>query len=734
MRSTKQPGSPSQGYAEHTITIAGAAIPLAPSGEPALLLRRIQGTEALSEIYSYTLDCCTPLNSSMPERAAANLDLRSMIGKELTVSIQLDGMGSDTPGVAGAAGTSRIGAGTRQISGIVTQAHYVGQTSQQSHYRLIMKPWLWLTDQRSDFRIFQGKTVVEIIEQAFDTYMYSYETRLSETYPVLDYQVQYGETDFRFIQRLMAEHGIYWFFEHSDGFHRLILVDHLGAHRPVESAAYRTLWYYPPGHKIDREYIDHFDLDGSLQSGRWTTNDFDFKKPAAVLLRQNELTQQTAHNDLERYEWPGDYTNPSHGEQFARWRMEQMRGLGERERGAGNVRDVVCGTTFRLAGHPHDTANREYLVIGSSIAASEVDLTSGPGHYSFAASFVTQPATTVFRPPRNLYPKPRTSGPQTAIVTGPPGEEIWTDQYGRVKLSFHWDRSGIKDQSSSCWIRVAYPWTGPNYGAVHIPRVGTEVIVDFENGDPDRPIVIGRVYNAESMPPWPLPGNATQSGILTRSTKNGGYDNANALRFEDRKGSEEVWLHAEKDQRIEVEHDESHWVGNDRRKTIDCNETVKVGMNRTETVGMNETIAVGMNRTEAVGMNETVVVGLNRMITTGFSQEVQVGIDAMFTVGAMRDETVGANYQLEVGANWASQVGNNHTHAVQQTLAMNAGKAVNVQSGGTASYIAQDKLVLQCGQASITLESNGNVVIGGTVIGIQGAQHVGISGAIVDLN
>ncbi|ABE28571.1 Rhs element Vgr family protein [Paraburkholderia xenovorans LB400] len=717
-----------------TVTMRGAALPGTPLGEPALLLRSIQGEEVLSQIYTYTLNCCTPLASVMPEHAAANIDLKSMIGKELTVTIELEGMGDYVPGLAGIAGAANIGAGTREISGIVTKAHYVGQSNQQSHYQLILAPWIWLADQRSDFRIFQGKTVVEIIEQVFENYMYSYQMRLSEQYPVLDYQVQYGETDFYFVQRLMAEHGIYWFFEHSDGFHRMILVDQPGAHKPVESAAYQTLWYFPPGHKIDREYVDRFTLGGSLQSGRWTTNDFDFKKPNAVLIEQNELPQKTAHSNLERYEWPGDYTNPSHGEQFARLRMEEVRAHGERARGSGNVRDIVCGTTFRLEGYPHEAANQEYLVISSSIAASEADQTTGSSEYTFKSSFLVQPATTVFRPSRKPYPKPRTSGPQTAIVTGPPDQEIWTDQYGRVKLSFHWDRSGVKDQSSSCWIRVSYPWVGTNYGSINIPRIGTEVIVDFENGDPDLPIVTGRVYNAASMPPWPLPAGATQSGTLSRSTKGGGYDNANAIRFEDMKGSEELWLHAEKDQRIEVEHDESHWVGNNRLKTIDGNETVKVNMNRTEAVALNETIAVGMNRSEIVGLNETVVVGVNRMITTGIDQAVQVGVNSMMTVGAMQTESIGSNYQLTVGSNFTSQIGNSLSQSAGQSISMTAGKMVSVNSGGTAGYSASDKLTLQCGQASISLESNGNITISGTSIDVQGSQHVGINGAIVDIN
>jgi type VI secretion system secreted protein VgrG len=719
-----------------TITMSGPALPDSSLGMPALQLESIAGEEGLSEIFVYTLRCRTPIE--LPDEEADNLDLKSMIGKELTVTIELDGMGTPMAGMQGMAGAANIGAGEREISGIVTEARYVDRSDRQSSYVLVMKPWIWLADQRSDFRIFQRKTVIDIIEAVFDNYLYSYDLRLSGSYPVLDYQVQYGETDFYFVQRLMAEHGIYWFFEHSNTFHRMVLVDHLGAHKPVESVAYQTLWYFPPGHRIDQEHITEFDMGGELQSGRWTTNDYDFKNPNAHLVKQNELPQETAHNDFERYEWPGDYTDPSHGEHFARVRMEEVRARGERASGSGNVRNVVCGTTFELEGYPHQAANQEYLVINTWLSATETGEASGSGDYSISSSFVVQPATTVFRPSRSRYQKPRTSGPQTAIVTGPAGQEIWTDQYGRVKLSFHWDRSGVKDQNSSCWVRVSYPWAGGGFGGVNIPRVGTEVIVDFENGDPDRPIVVGRLYNAMTMPPWTLPGNATQSGILSRSMK-GGAGNANAIRFEDKQGAEEVWLQAERNLRTEVENDESHSVTANRNKSVGGNEDTSVTGTRTEKVKGDERITLGANRERSVKLNDTVSVGANQKTTITGNQHYEVktnrdsvvGGNDTLTVTGFREETVTNTSTETVHKKKTSTLLNDHEVNVTGHQLVQVGDGRELRVRGDVVVSSTTRITLVCGKSQIDMDALGNIsIVGVNVTSTATGSHT-VNGATV---
>ena len=432
------------------------------------------------------------------------------------------------------------------------------------------------------------------------------EKRLTETYPKRNFQVQYGETDYNFLQRLMQEFGIYYFFEHSAGSHKLVLVDAIGSHTPCPSSP--TISFHQQSLKLDKEYIHTIAANESLRTGKWVLDDFDFKKPKAKLTSSVAKPRETGYCDYEHYEWPGDYFDKSEGEFLTKVRMEAQKSLGSRVSGSGTIRSMVNGCTFNLINCPTLEANREYLIVDSVFMIQDIGQHSDQGQqFSYSTSFELLPTSEVFRPQRTI-PKPHTHGPQSAIVTGPAGEEIWTDEYGRVKVQFLWDRYGQWDENSSCWIRVTQPWAGKGFGGMQIPRIGQEVIVDFKNGDPDLPIITGRVYNADTMPPWGLPGNKTQSGMFSHSI-GGGPNNANALRFEDKAGGEEVWLHAEKDQRIEVNNDESHSVGNNRAKTIAKDETISIGQNQTTTIDKNCTRIVNATDTVAVKMDKNTSVG-----------------------------------------------------------------------------------------------------------------------------
>ena len=370
--------------------------------------------------------------------------------------------------------------------------------------------------------------------------------------------------------------------------------------------------------------------------------------------------------------------------------------------------------------------------------------------------FTVLPSSVTYRTPPET-PWPKTHGPQTAKVVGPKGESIWTDRYGRVKVKFHWDRLAKGDDTSSCWVRVSSAWAGQGFGGVQIPRVNDEVVVDFINGDPDRPLIIGRVYNEASMPPWALPAAATQMGFLSRS-KDGTADTANALRFEDKAGEEQVWLHAEKNMDTEVENNETLSVGSNRTKTIGGNETTEVKKNRTETVNQNETITVHQNRTETVDGNETITVHSNRTETVDQNEKVRIGqnqsvtingnqtlkvdqtktetiaLASMLNVGLAQNTNIGAAYVLNVGAGWMTNVGAMQMHNVAMKYSLNAGRDIALSAGTNAEFSAEDKITLVCGESMIVLEQNGTITISANKIKLVGEKVIDIDGTQIDIN
>lgn len=592
------------GAGTRTVTVSGAAVP-----EGMLTFASMCGQETLSELFSYTIQLKTPDKLNIGYFApSSNLPLKPMVGKDLTVAIELEG------------------GDKRYISGLVTAARVVGHQGRGVVYELRLEPWLELATRTSDYKIFQDKSVVDILDEVLGEYPFEMEKRLTETYPKRNFQVQYGETDYNFLQRLMQEFGIYYFFEHSAGSHKLVLVDAIGSHKPCPGSP--SVSFHQQGLKLDKEFIDTIAAKESLRTGKWVLDDFDFKNPKAKLTSIVAKPRETGHPDYEHYEWPGDYFDKSEGEFLTKVRMEAQKSLGSRVYGSGTIRTLVTGCTFNLENCPTVEANREYLIIDSSFMIQDNGEHSSQGQeFIYGTSFELLPTSEVFRPQRTIK-KPHTHGPQSAIITGPAGEEIWTDKYGRVKVQFLWDRYGQWDENSSCWIRVSQPWAGKGFGGIQIPRIGQEVIVDFKNGDPDLPIITGRVYNADTMPPWGLPGSKTQSGMFSHSI-GGGPANANALRFEDKPGQEELWLHAEKDQRIEVNNDESHWVGNDRSKTIDHNETIRVANDRTASIGHDCSRAVKNDEQVTVGKNKTTMVGENLNITAGKSIRLSCGQTAL---------------------------------------------------------------------------------------------------------
>ena len=669
------------------LTASCAAMPTL-GGQPALEPIAIDGDEGLSKLFRYTLTLGTPEQAGYNERQAANVNIKQLVGETLTVHIVLDGR----PGA---------GEGKRHICGLVTRVRFLRLENRRALYEAVIEPWLTLATRTSDYRIFQNKTVLDILGEVLSDYDFAHELKATRSYPAREFQVQYGESDFDFVARLMHEWGLYYYFEHAEGGHKLVIVDDMSAHQPYANAGYQKIPFYGADNTVRAEHCDRFNACETLQSGRWVTDDFDFKRPKARLQQVSAMPRKTAQSSQERYGWPGDYVVESEGEQLVRTRMEETGSQGERASGSGNLRAVVPGCLLALERHPQNESNREYLVTDAHLRLQDIGDASAQQEFECRVDFEVIPSSKIFRAPAPDTPRPRTTGPQTAIVTGPAGREIWTDQYGRVKLSFHWNRYCTKDENSSCWVRVSSPWAGTNFGGIQIPRIGQEVIVDFENGDPDRPIVTGRVYNADNMPPWTLPDNATQSGLLTRSSEGATDANANALRFEDKKGEEQVWLHAERNQDIEVEKDETHWVGHDRTKTIDHDETVHVKHDRTETVGHDETITVGNNRMETIKANEllTVLQNMNRFVALTSSEEVGiaktslVGLTQTVAVGKSKSETIGEDFSLDVG----------------------------------------EKLVITVGKSRLEMTKDGQVTLTGAKFDFRATGAVRINGKVIDL-
>jgi type VI secretion system secreted protein VgrG len=654
----------------------------------------------------------------------------------------------------------------REISGHVTRFAQSGSEGRYYVYEMTVRPWLWLLTRTADCRIFQDMTVPDIVKSVFEDHpVANFEFKLFRKYRKWNYCVQYRETDFNFVARLLEHEGIYWYFEHGKEKHKLILVDSASAHDA--SPGHASLPYYGNAGQLppDIDCVNHWAVSREVEPGKVVLTDHDFERPSTSLKVDVAHTRSYDLSDAEVFDYPGGYTQASDGSQYAENRMEELQSDFEVFHGSANTVGVRVGHTLKLQRHPRDDQNAEYLVTSTTLQIRHPGYEAGAGPALFQCDFGTIASGQQYRPTRRT-PKPCVNGPQTAVVVGPSGEEIFTDKYGRVKVQFHWDRRGAKNEKSSCWVSVSHPWAGKNFGVVHIPRIGQEVIMGFLEGDPDRPIVIGRVYNAEQMPPWDLPANATQSGILTRSSKGGGYGNANALRFEDKKGSEQLWLHAEKNQDIEVENDETHWVGHDRSKTIDHDETVHVKHDRTETVDNNETITVHANRTETVDRNESITIGVNRSISVGGSEtatvalqrshavgvneSIAIGAAQEVAIGAYQTVSVGANQDINVGSNQSTSVGSNQSVTVGQSRTIEIGKDLTssvakketrtvgderttniakddkLQVGKKFLLEAADEITLKTGDASITMKKDGTIQIKGKDITITGSGKIGV--------
>ncbi len=472
-----------------------------PLGPDVLGLRSFSLQEHLSRLFQIEAE----LSSEDGE-----VDFDKVVGHNVTISMQVGQKD------------------TRYFNGVVSRLVQVANQGSYSHYRATIVPWLWLLTRNSDCRVWvaaeepaKGKTVPDIIEAVFKLRGFNdYKLSLSGTYPKREFIVQYRETDFNFVSRLMEQEGIYYFFQHESGKHTLVLSDSISAHKPYPGYAEVVFQEAQQGGSV-REVISDWTMAKEVQPVATALSEFDFKKPKTSLRSTTHVSRKHGAAQFEIFDYPGEYVESADGDQLAQVRLDELQSQYEVLHGNASARGMASGCVFKLKKHPRDEQNRDYLITGVSLHADAgefVAQNSGGGSADFFSCNITCiDKTQQFRPAR-LTPKPIVQGVQTAFVTGPAGQEVYVDKYARAKVQFHWDRYGKNDENSSCWIRVSQTWTGKGWGHIANPHVGTEVIVGFLEGDPDRPIIVGRVYNADYMPPYPLPDAAAVIGMKSKST------------------------------------------------------------------------------------------------------------------------------------------------------------------------------------------------------------------------
>jgi type VI secretion system secreted protein VgrG len=660
-----------------------------PLGKDVFLLTGFQGKEEMSRPFEFQLDALS---------LKQDITAKDIVGKNVTWILK---RGLDEP---------------RTFNGIVSRFSAGAlQGRDMRHYHLEVVPWLWLLTRTTDCRIFQKKSVPDIIKQIFtDLGQTDFKVNLTGSYTTRDYCVQYRESDFHFVSRLMEEVGIFYWIEHEEGKHTLVLADRKSAYKPCLE---KTAFYAPSAHTANK--ITRWEHKYELRPGKYAQTDYNFEKPTAAMMAKTDSLVKLGGNDkLEIYDYPGVYDKKADGEALAKIRIEAEETAHDVVSGDSTCRTFAAGAKFTLDSHECPTETGQgFLLTSVSHAVTEPTYTSGAVEgLSYRNTFTCIPDSVVFRPARST-PRPCVQGVQTAVVVGPGGEEIYTDKFGRIKVQFHWDREGKKDENSSCWMRVATTWAGKGWGFQQIPRIGQEVIIDFLEGNPDRPIVTGSVYNADHMPSAKLPEERATSGMKSASYP--GSAGWNGLHITDTKQKELVAIHAQKDMTTTVEHDDTL--------------TVKTG---------DRTIAV-----EAGKHTETIKGDTAITIESGKYSHTVAANTASYYVNADQNEKYDANQLISVTQKQGTEAGEEITvtskgafillKAATEIQLVVGGSNLSMKSDGTIQLIGKDILVK--GSATVTADSAKATVTGGqeAKLGVGGQAvvcnpgKVAISGAAI---
>ena len=582
-----------------------------PLGKDVLLLSSFQGEEGISRLFRFDLELLSENES---------IDFDALVGKNVTFWVVL------------ADGSERY------FNGQVSRFSQGARDSDFTSYHAEVVPWLWFLTRTSDCRIFQNKKAPAIIQQIFTDFGFKdYALRLYGDFVEREYCVQYRETAFNFISRLMEEEGIFYFFEHEDGKHTLVLANSPTEHKPCPHQA-NVRYEKSSGAWQEDDVILEWRLQQELRPGKYALTDYDFENPKTDL-----AANVSGKGTYELYDYPGEYLKRADGDSRVRIRLQETETPYMVGYGSSDCRDFASGYKFNLTEHYRGSQNQGYVLTSVHHVANQGgDFRSGADEdFHYRNTFECIPASTPFRPSR-LTPEPVIQGAQTAVVVGPSGEEIFTDKYGRVKVQFHWDREGKLDENSSCWIRVAQLWAGKKWGSIYTPRIGQEVIVDFLEGDPDKPIITGRVYNAEQMPPYDLPDEKTKSTIKTYSSKGGG--GFNEIRFEDKKGSEQIFINAERNQDVRIKNDLFETIGGETNLIVEKDQLEQVKGDKHQHVSGDLNLKVDGTKSLTAGMDLQEKVGTNFALDAGMEIYLKAGMNLVIESGTTLTLKVGGNF------------------------------------------------------------------------------------------
>ena len=666
-------------------------------GKDTFLLTGFEGSEHISDLFEFQIDVISE-----------NLDVKpdSIVGKTTTITVQDD--------------LERVFHGhIRSFTYGEVSGHGLRQ------YRMTMVPWLWFLSKTNNHRIFQNKSTKDIVSQIFqDLGFTDFDFRAAGGSP-REYCIQHNESDLNFISRLLEEEGIAYYFQHEKSLHKLILVDQKNAYDSCKQTALEYSNGNSPNEQLTRwEHLYNY------RKGQWSLSDYNFKEPTKKLYANTVTTSKFAENNkFEHYEYPGMY-DFGLGSDLVKIRLDAEESAINTVVGSSDCNTFFAGGKFVVAKHDNASEKGEYIL--TSVYHRGFDSTYFSGHAGGAGytnNFVCIPSDVHFRP-QPIHKKPVMRGPQSAIVTGPSGEEIYVDDLGRIKVQFYWDREGQNNENTTCYIRVMQQWAGAQWGASFIPRIGHEVIVDFIDGDPDRPIVSGTVYNGKNKPPM---DSKTKSGWRTRSTKGGTAANCNELIFDDKKDAEQIFIHAEKNMDTEVENDETLTVDHDRTKhikndetyTIDNDRIKTIGNDQSEDIGNDKDTKVGNNHDESIGKDQSISVKDNRSLSVGKNLDESIGKNISISIGDNHEESIGKDMTLNIGKNLTESVKGQYKESVTKEYIL---KAKKIQ------LTADDEISFKVGAASILMKKNGDITIKGKKVNVKGSSDITIKGSKVKVN